>query len=308
MKYAKAMRLVPDDVYQRLINGNLPPTVTDPHPAKLAEQFPHYGHVHGDELYNFSAVLNNTQLGDDEKWKLYQQKMHRSLDKQEILEKTKPAVKVQLAGEDGKVVTFADQQQRDGKKTHPHREPVLSSFSKPQQAKAQIVVDELKRTSGLTWDDVGSVRINGTDLQGANIADLVTYMITARQKVPPGWEEFGDHLHEQNFPKKNITNVAARKYVSDPIGYIGATPPTGIRPSLRSKNLRSAFTTPRVTRGKASKVKDAVAEKTVHVGQGFSQGGRGNGSIKKKGRGGRRNTKTAKCGRKSKCSTWRALV
>jgi hypothetical protein len=206
MKYAKGMRLVSDDVYERLIAGNL----RKPDPAVTSQ----FNRAEGDELYDFTAVLDKPNLGNDDKWKLYQARMHRNLEAKQILEKERPPVKVQFAdpptagAAGGGVIKAA----ADTTTTAVDSGGLSEFFTKPQRESAAKIINYLERNGNVAWD--GRVlKIDDSVLEGANLIDLVYYLVTKKQPRPASWEQFAEYLHVLNLPKSFVLNKSAQNYI-----------------------------------------------------------------------------------------------
>jgi hypothetical protein len=233
MKHAKGMRLVPDDVYQRLMSGNFPPTKTNQPSANSVES----AEQSGRNLYNFSDALTAPGLGDDEKWKLYQQRLHRSLVARENLERNRLPVKVEIAQ---KTQNGEEEESANQEKT---RQPSLSSlFTKNFREKAEKVINYIEMNGDMTWDG-GVVKIRGNALAGARMVDLVNYVVKSRTPIPPGWIEFAAHLAEIGFPEMLITNSAASNYFSaerDNNPASDPPPPPPVTPATARENEPSS--------------------------------------------------------------------
>jgi hypothetical protein len=228
MKQAKAMRLVPDDIYQRLISGNLPPESTLSSSQQTMQIPP------GDPLYDFTAVLNRPDLGKDEQCKLYLQRYHRSKEAQSILEKEKPPVKVQFSKQDDAAAEMMmedqQQQQHQQQKQKKRSQADLSRalyFDKSHREKAARVLAFLEENSSIVQEK-GLLKLDGVQVEGGNLIDLVNYLVSQSRAKPSGWDEFAKFLHTINMPQSLIVNAAARKQINS-LSAVGhpRTPATG---------------------------------------------------------------------------------
>jgi hypothetical protein len=188
---AKKMRLVTDDVYERLMNGNLPPPRPVGASSTAAKPAP---------IYSESEILNSKTLGDDQKWKLIQQQFHRMLE-QNAAQRGKP-LKVQIEREDGEQDTVVEGKMPIG--------DLLTWFPKNQSTKAANVLEFLNARKSIEWDRYGKVAIDGRDIDGARIPELVKHALKASGREPAGWNAFRDYLVREDIPISLISNTALK--------------------------------------------------------------------------------------------------
>lgn len=86
-------------------------------------------------------------------------------------------------------------------------EVMFLSVPKVYRTKAAALVKHLHK-NGVTWDDNGSVLINGKELKYSNIVDIVNSAVRNRKESSPpeGEREVIDFLKTKNTPKEVIGN------------------------------------------------------------------------------------------------------
>ena len=89
MSRAKKMRLISDEEYQTLIKSGAPPS----HAFEI-EQHNQQQQMKREVEKSLETPPSYEHLGDDQKWKLYQQALHRLLDVSSMLDKK--AIKVEF--------------------------------------------------------------------------------------------------------------------------------------------------------------------------------------------------------------------
>jgi hypothetical protein len=211
---AKKMRLVTDDVYERLMNGNLPSKTLLRTSASSNNSNPNTVPVRSED-----EILSDSKLGDDEKWKLIQQQLHRMLEIKSA-EGKKPPLKVQIEKDDG---------DGDEKEDEPSGAPTaaaaatvskdkipmfLSQIPKNLRAKALVVIQFLKDRKNIRWDERGNVWIDGAEIDGAHIADLIKCSLRTSVREPLGWGEFCEFLASVKTPPSLIGNRSLKTFLT----------------------------------------------------------------------------------------------
>lgn len=169
------MLLVPEEVMKRL---------TSPAPNPVVESV-------GRADENLQTIMDS-KLKDDTKWKLYQQSMHRYID--QFNSSINP---------DAATVTS---------KSHDmlSTETIVSCIPDKYKSKARQLVELLRSSEKLLWDQNGQVNLNGRQLIGSNITDLVVDVLRASKQTPIGSDQFIELLAELNIPESLITNPERR--------------------------------------------------------------------------------------------------
>jgi hypothetical protein len=206
---AKKMRLMVDSEYERFVNGNLP----KPHPFVVsggASDRSAAAIVRPE-----SDILNDKKLGDDQKWKMISEQLHRML--QMTSEQRKRPLRVQIqadedAGNSDKSGTSAAKTVAGDKSA---RLPnFVAKFPKHQWGKASNVIKYLKENSDIDWDIRGRVFFDGEEIEGSHIADLVKFALRTARGVgnpPTGWDEFCVILVDVELPPSLISNTQLKQ-------------------------------------------------------------------------------------------------
>jgi len=126
-------------------------------------------------------ILNREDIVDDEKVKLYQAALNKSIQFREP-----SAAPVVLT-------------------TRTTLEDIVSSVPKAYKNKAQLLAKTILRE--LSWTDRNELISNGQPVHGSNILDLVNDVIRKRKYFnPEGREEFADALRQLNIPQDLVGN------------------------------------------------------------------------------------------------------
>lgn len=151
---------------------------------------------------------------------------------------------------------------------------VIKSVPGNMQKKAGLLLDRLKKTKVLKWNDDGEISYRGKMIPDSNIVDLVTNTMKTRPPkrlgFPIGNDEFAQALKETNIPRDYVQNPNVIKAMERP-GRISTPRPvltgkdsdddddTGFQDvSSFSTPHASPYLTPRTTRKKESKLSDWV--------------------------------------------------
>ena len=95
---------------------------------------------------------------------------------------------------------------------------LLESVPSTLTKKAKLLLDHIKETTDLTWNDRGEIISNGHPVEGSNLQDLVHETVRARKlqgDPPKGWNKFSSLLRASNVPLDLIGNKSRWNIVSD---------------------------------------------------------------------------------------------
>ena len=129
----------------------------------------------------------------------------------------------------------------------------IDSLPKTLQTKGRVLLDHIKETTDLNWNDRGELVRHGETVSGSNIFDLVNELLRTRKlgTQPTGWESFAAALKESNIPMELVGNKkrwqATRESIARAESPPRAEPPdyrTPYRKRLRARK-RSARQTPK---------------------------------------------------------------
>ena len=93
-------------------------------------------------------------------------------------------------------------------KTVKFEKRVVDSLPKTLQKKGGVLLDHIKDTTDLTWNDRGELIVKGQTIGGSNVSDLIHEILRARKLgyEPKGWSIFADSLRDSNVPIDLIGN------------------------------------------------------------------------------------------------------
>ena len=89
----------------------------------------------------------------------------------------------------------------------------LASIPKMYQRKAEGLLDYLRSTKNVSWDEKGQLRISGRPIERSHILDLIHDAVRYRKmsKRPEGWRELSTYLEQSNVPRELVGNPAWMK-------------------------------------------------------------------------------------------------
>ena len=102
----------------------------------------------------------------------------------------------------------------------PHQDPfektlklekrIVDSLPKTLQKKGGVLLDHIKETTDMTWNERGELVVQGQTLNGTNVSDLIHEILRSRKLgiKPEGWSVFANSLKESNIPIDLIGNKA----------------------------------------------------------------------------------------------------
>lgn len=150
---------------------------------------------------NMQSILNNKNLSEYDKEKLYTQKLgtyvdvrdQTGLSKEEITIPSQSLVK-------NMIPTIKNEPQLP--------EDILTSVPKMYRRKAEAFVKHLQSDKNVSWDDKGQLSIKGKVIPNSHVVDLMNDAMRLRKKVKraKGWRELSRHLQTQNTPRELLGN------------------------------------------------------------------------------------------------------
>ena len=194
---AKKMRIVTDEVYQQLINGNLP----DPNRQHAVPPKPPAPPM--TEL----DILNDATIPPVKKWKMLQAEWYRNHEL--MTSKRGKPVKVQI--EKGGGDDYGDDDDDPIKSEPVKSEPVdaddgipyfLTRIPGSLRNRAREMFQFLNRERGIGWGEDGTIYIGGTEIYDSSISELVSHALKpVRGKEPIGWSDFCAFLIKVKAPE-----------------------------------------------------------------------------------------------------------
>ena len=133
-----------------------------------------------------NQILSRTDLFIDEKWKMYQQALHRYLEY--TPQSQKPIALPLLGSEETSPL--------------PMIHHIISSVPKSLKRKTEVLLNLMQTSNRISWDQTGAVSIDNKVVPGSNIIDLVNDVLRRRTTLrnPIGITEFKQMLQAINIP------------------------------------------------------------------------------------------------------------
>jgi len=93
---------------------------------------------------------------------------------------------------------------------------VLESLAPQQQYKAKRVLDLLKRSSEVDFNEQGELVYRQRKIPGSNILDLIEDLTrTKSTEAPVGWEALATSLKETKVPREVVKNTRSWNFMQD---------------------------------------------------------------------------------------------
>ena len=131
----------------------------------------------------------------------------------------RPAAKVQLMtrGEIKRKKREEEEKQEVDREGDPTVKDVLESVPKSMRQKAHRLLNRLRSTSGVKWNDRGELEFQGRVVPRSNLTDLVNDVLRQRKRAgePTGWEVFADVLSASNIPQDLVGNPDRWRYMRE---------------------------------------------------------------------------------------------
>src|SRR5436190_17324329 len=166
-----------------------------------------------------TRILNDKQLGDNEKWKLYQQVLQRHLHM--TAAKREP---INLPIVDTEMGETQDRMQRTATALV---DELVESFPKIYKSEARRLLRTMARRDDLvSWESDGFVYVKNQKIPGSNIVDILHTIVRVRKvdPLPFGWHEVMQTLKEMRIPTTYICNEEALRFLGQEPGRTTASP------------------------------------------------------------------------------------
>ncbi|XP_024944980.1 uncharacterized protein LOC112494978 [Cephus cinctus] len=156
-----------------------------------------------------------SKLQADEKWKRYNQILQRYLFFAKDSRKTIALPIVDNAESPAPIVpTITSNEEEQEPLKDDLVANVIESVPQKFRRKAELLTKHLLSRSLVSWKPSGKVFIDGTEVPGANIIDLVNDAMRSRKNSNPvGWEQFVEVCHKGNIPHEFIGNSKILNYI-----------------------------------------------------------------------------------------------
>lgn len=169
--------------------------------------------LYGQQLYRYQNYLAQARI---------QQNSLASVAAAAAATRTPAAAAAAAAPADGAAAPADGAAAPDGAipKTREMDQQVIRSVSNKMQRKAGLLLDHLKKSNVIKWNDDGEISYRGEPIPGSNIVDLVTNTMktksSARLPVLPGSNEFAQALKETKVPRDYLVNPNVIKAMKRP--------------------------------------------------------------------------------------------
>ena len=167
MEYTRKMALIPESMLNKTTSSDaLQPTA-----VKKTIQL-------DDEI---KQILENPGLNDYDKVRLYTDALNQfRFHKNQVVQP--PYVRIKR--EEPSRVLPEPPERTD-------KDEILATVPKTLTSKAVALIDKLEKIPNLDWNEKGVVNIDGRDIGGSNIIDLVNDLLRKRKRFnPTGWQFF----------------------------------------------------------------------------------------------------------------------
>ena len=94
-------------------------------------------------------------------------------------------------------------------------EDVLESIPKAMKVKAKWLLQRIKRSDAMGWNDKGELVMEGSPVQGTHLVDLINDVVRKRKTTPSatGWQEFAEGLRRLHVPQEVVGNSDRWDYI-----------------------------------------------------------------------------------------------
>lgn len=186
MNFAKKMILISPEVLERMKSSN----IETPGKETLESQM--------------NKVLSEKNVDDNDKWRHFEQMLQSFV---RSASKAREPIQIPIVENDD--VGLSNE-------SLPLEKEIISSMggSKGLSRKASLLLDFLRKSPHISWNDRGIVRIRNHSLVNSNILDLVNDVLKTRKSATSeGWYEFAHLLADLNVPRELIPNNYRWQYI-----------------------------------------------------------------------------------------------
>lgn len=91
----------------------------------------------------------------------------------------------------------------------------VQALPKLKRNVGELLYDTLLKSNNVSWDQTGRVSVNGRELIGSSITDLISDVVRDRKTSnPQGWTIFAEALGDLNIPHEYIQNTRRRAFIA----------------------------------------------------------------------------------------------
>jgi len=151
-----------------------------------------------------SKILENKNLDQHDKVKIYSQALQKYLSTRETLEEKRRPDNTEI------VIVPETNNYSDTS--------IVDTVPKKFTKQANNLLRFIKSKEHIQWDKDGTVSYNGVPMKGTNIVDLFNDAIRNRKSFQPnGWRAFASALQDLNVPLELIGNPNRKGNISTPV-------------------------------------------------------------------------------------------
>ena len=151
-------------------------------------------------------ILERSDISEQDKWKMYQQILHRYLHYSKQLQQpvSLPIFTEQSSSSVQQEVEPVYQQQPQEEQSI--TTDIVQSVPKGLRSKTQLLVNRLVQSGLVTWNKDGVVTMQGKEIPQSNIIDLVHEVVRNRKtpRHPTGIGQFTNILQRLNIPREYL--------------------------------------------------------------------------------------------------------
>ena len=160
-------------------------------------------------------VLESTSLSDHDKALNYEQVLDKYLRRVNHVNSRQTQRLTQM-----NTTTRLPQEEslKPHEKTIKLEKRLVDSLPKTLQRKGEVLLDHIKDTTEMSWNNRGELIVNGATIAGTNVTDLIHELLRSRKlgNAPKGWSTFASTLRESNIPVDLIGNKARWESPDEP--------------------------------------------------------------------------------------------
>jgi hypothetical protein len=173
---------------------------------------------------DMEAILRDKKLTDDEKWRQYRQVLQRYLFLYKFVKKP---LKIDLVTKDKntdfprneKDPASEEETLEEAAPTEVEIDRIVETIPQRYQANAKQLLRRIGKD--IKWNDNYEVDLEGENLEGSNIIDLINDMVRERRDFHSrGSTQFAEYIRRKNIPRAWVKN----KQVFSPVPRISAAP------------------------------------------------------------------------------------
>jgi hypothetical protein len=198
---------------------------------------------------DMERILRLPHLSDAEKWTRYKQALSRYLF---FTEGARKPMGMPIINELGPMLEEDVESPSEKQPTDPHKaeslrllkEHTLLAMPRAKRKVSELLYDTLARANNISWDETGSVSMNGQKIPGSSIIDLISDTVRNRKDTNPvGWQQFADILTDLNIPQEYIGNTRRWDFIRQK-KVLPGTSTTTVQPIVK-KSKRRAHSLPK---------------------------------------------------------------